>query len=203
MHIYKYNSAHSEGNTMELLVFLSNFMIPMIIFYVLATAVVRKVNIYETFLEGVKEGFGIVLKLVPTLVALLVSVGVLRASGIFEVIFQGLRLGLKNGITNDQMLHIGGCLLPLAVIPVFIIRLFSSSAASGLLLDIFKQYGADSLAGNMAAISLSCTEAVLYCLSIYFVSVGIQHTKWTLKGSLLASASGIVAAIIISNIWMR
>ena len=143
------------------------------------------------------------LQLVPTLVALLVSVGVLRASGIFEVIFQGLRLGLKNGITNDQMLHIGGFLLPLAVIPVFIIRLFSSSAASGLLLDIFKQYGADSLAGNMAAISLSCTEAVLYCLSIYFVSVGIQHTKWTLKGSLLASASGIVAAIIISNIWMR
>ena len=187
---------------MQLLTFLSNFLIPLIIFYIISTAVSHKINVYDTFLEGVKEGFGIVVQLLPTLVALLVSVGVFRASGIFDAFFEGLKMLLHNAINEEGALVFAGMKLPLSVLPVFVIRLFSSSAASGLLLDLFKEYGADSLPGIMAAITLSCTEAVFYCISIYFASVGIQKVKWTLKGALIASAAGIAASVIIANVML-
>lgn len=186
---------------MKLVVYASNFILPMIIFYVIATGISQKVKVYEIFLEGVEEGFHIVGRILPTLVALLVSVGVLRASGIFEVLYNMAQNLFQNCIREDGSILFGGIALPIIVIPVFVIRLFSSSAASGLLLDIFKECGADSLAGVMAAISLSCTEAVLYCLSIYFASVGITKVRWTLKGALLATLAGIVASVFLAN-WV-
>lgn len=186
---------------MKLVIYMSDFILPLLIFYVIATAMVQRVNVYETFLEGVKEGFGIVGKILPTLVALLVSVGVLRASGIFDVLYDAAQTVLKHAIQPDGSILLGCMALPIVVIPVFVIRLFSSSAASGLLLDIYKECGTDSLAGIMASISLSCTEAVLYCLSIYFASVGITKVKWTLKGALIATFAGILASIFLAN-WV-
>jgi spore maturation protein B len=187
---------------MQMLSYLSNFILPLLVFYVIATACARKVNVYEQFLAGVREGLDIVVRLLPTLVALLVSVGVLRASGIFEVFYDGLQTLFQRAIQPDGSIVIGALKLPVAVLPVFFIRLFSSSAASGLLLDIFKEYGTDSLAGIMASITLSCTEAVLYCLSIYFAAVHITKVRWTLGGALLASLAGVVAAVVLANYWV-
>lgn len=185
---------------MQILSYLSNFIMPLLIFYVIATAAVKRLDVYSIFLEGVKEGFHIVIDLLPTLIALLVSVGVFRASGIFDVIFQGMEKLLGFLMNDNGALVLGSFSMPLSVLPVFIIRLFSSSAANGLLLDIFKEYGADSLEGVMSAISLSCTEAVLYCLSIYFASVGITKVRWTLSGALLATLAGVVAAVVLANL---
>ncbi len=185
-----------------MVVAISDFILPAIIFYVIATGVINKVNVYEVFLEGVKEGFDIVVRILPTLVALLVSTGVFRASGIFDTIEEGIGILLKSHLTNEGYIMMGDFALPLSVIPVFIIRIFSSSAATGLLLDLFKEFGAESLAGVMAAISLSCTEAVLYCLSVYFGAVGITKVRWTLKGALIATFAGILASVALANLWV-
>lgn len=176
-------------------------ILPFVVFYIVVTAVFAKVDIYQNFVDGAKEGLLIVVKLIPTLIALFVSVGVLRASGFFEFFFNLLDKYLTNWCNEGNLILFSGFKLPLCVLPVFAIRLFSSSAATGLLLDLYKQYGVDSLEGFMASISLSSTEAVLYCLSVYFMSVGIIKTGWTLKGALLATFAGIIASIVLAN-WM-
>lgn len=178
---------------------LSDFLLPAILFFVIGYAAFQKMDVYHSFLKGTKEGFGIVVSIAPTLVALMVSVGVLRASGIFEWCFSLLTHVLKQ---ESDTLSVGSLFFPLSVLPVFVIRLFSTSAAYGLLLDLFKSCGVDSLPSVMAAISLSSTEAILYCLSIYFASIGITKVRWTLPGALLATFAGMAASVVLANLFV-
>lgn len=170
---------------MRLISYISVFMIPVLILYILGYGLIAKRNIYNDFLEGAEEGLKIVRRLVPTLIGLMTSVGVLRASGFLD--FLGSILSKASGA-----LGIAPELFPLGLV-----RLFSSGAATGLLLDIFKQFGTDSPTGLMAALMLSATESVFYCMSVYFGSVGVQKTRYTLPGALLASFAGMVAAVCI------
>ena len=170
---------------MRFISYISVFMIPVLILYILGYGLIAKRNIYNDFLEGAEEGLKIVRRLVPTLIGLMTSVGVLRASGFLD--FLGSILSKASGA-----LGIAPELFPLGLV-----RLFSSGAATGLLLDIFKQFGTDSPTGLMAALMLSATESVFYCMSVYFGSVGVQKTRYTLPGSLLASFAGMVAAVCI------
>ena len=170
---------------MKLISYISVFMIPVLILYILGYGLIAKRNIYNDFVEGAEEGLKIVWRLVPTLIGLMTAVGVLRASGFLE--FLGGILSKASGA-----LDIAPELFPLGLV-----RLFSSGAATGLLLDIFKQFGTDSPTGLMAALMLSATESVFYCMSVYFGSVGVQKTRYTLPGALLASLAGMVAAVCI------
>ena len=170
---------------MRFISYISVFMIPVLILYILGYGLIVKRNIYNDFLEGAEEGLKIVRRLVPTLIGLMTAVGVLRASGFLE--FLGNILSKASGT-----LGIAPELFPLGLV-----RLFYSSAATGLLLDIFKQFGTDSPTGLMAALMLSATESVFYCMSVYFGSVGVQKTRYTLPGALLASFAGMVAAVCI------
>lgn len=170
---------------MRFISYISVFMIPVLILYILGYGLIAKRNIYNDFLEGAEEGLKIVRRLVPTLIGLMTAVGVLRASGFLE--FLGNILSKASGA-----LGIAPELFPLGLV-----RLFSYSAATGLLLDIFKQFGTDSPTGLMAALMLSATESVFYCMSVYFGSVGVQKTRYTLPGALLASFAGMVAAVCI------
>lgn len=170
---------------MRFISYISVFMIPVLILYILGYGLIAKRNIYNDFLEGAEEGLKIIRRLVPTLIGLMTAVGVLRASGFLE--FLGNILSKTSGA-----LGIAPELFPLGLV-----RLFSSSAATGLLLDIFKQFGTDSPTGLMAALMLSATESVFYCMSVYFGSVGVQKTRYTLPGALLASFAGMVAAVCI------
>ena len=163
---------------MKLISYISVFMIPVLILYILGYGLIAKRNIYNDFLEGAEEGLKIVWRLVPTLIGLMTAVGVLRASGFLQFL--------------GSILDIAPELFPLGLV-----RLFSSSAATGLLLDIFKQFGTDSPTGLMAALMLSATESVFYCMSVYFGSVGVQKTRYTLPGALLASLAGMMAAVCI------
>lgn len=162
---------------MKLISYISVFMIPVLILYILGYGLIAKRNIYNDFLEGAEEGLKIVWRLVPTLIGLMTAVGVLRASGFLE--FLGGILSKASGVLD--------------IAP----ELFSSGAATGLLLDIFKQFGTDSPTGLMAALMLSATESVFYCMSVYFGSVGVQKTRYTLPGALLASLAGMMAAVCI------
>lgn len=172
---------------MKLLLFLSNTMIPLLIFYIVGTGLVQKQNIYEQFIHGAEDGFRTVIKIMPTLIGLMVAVGILRASGLLDAVsalFEAL---------------IGGSILPGEIIPVFIVRLFSNSAATGLVLDIFKKYGTDSVLGTMASIMMSSTETVFYTMSVYFMAAKVKKTRWTLSGAMLATIAGTAASVIIAG----
>ena len=171
---------------MKLLLFLSNTIIPLLIFYIVATGLVKKQNVYEDFIQGAQDGFHTVIKIMPTLIGLMTAVGILRASGLLHAIsaFLGSVLGSR--------------FIPAEIIPVFVVRLFSNSAATGLALDIFKEHGTDSLLGTMVSLMLSSTETVFYTMSVYFMSVKVKKTRWTLFGALTATIAGTVASLMLA-----
>ena len=170
---------------MKIISYISVFMIPFLILYVVGYGLFSRRDIYNDFLEGTQEGLKIVWRLVPTLIGLMTAVGVLRASGFLNLL--GELLAKASGLLGIEP----------ELFPLGLIRLFSSSAANGLLLDIFKQYGTDSPTGLMAALMLSATESVFYCMSVYFGGYGIQKPRYTLAGALLASFAGMAASVCI------
>lgn len=171
---------------MNLFLHLSDIIIPMTIFLVVGYGLVSRVKVYESFLTGAKDGLKIVVDIIPTLIGLMVAVSVLRASGFFEL------LGRFLGPATEK----AG--LPAQLIPLLIVKLFSSSAATGLVLDIFKTNGPDSYAGTLTSILMSCTETVFYTMSVYFLAAKVTRTRYTLSGALLATLAGTVASVILA-----
>ena len=172
---------------MKLLLFLSNTIIPLLIFYIVGTGLLQKQNIYEEFIHGAEDGFRTVIKIMPTLIGLMVAVGILRASGLLDAVSS-----VFSNIISSKM-------IPGEIIPVFVIRLFSNSAATGLVLDIFKKYGTDSMLGYISSIMMSSTETVFYTMSVYFMSANIKKTRWTLSGAMLATIAGTIASVILAK----
>ena len=127
---------------MQILLYLTDFIVPLVIFGIVGYGLLMKVPVYDTFIKGAKKGFLTVIKIMPTLVGLMVAVGILRASGFLELIANGI------GRFTDR---IG---FPGELVPLTVVKMFSSSAATGLLLDIFKEYGTDSYIGRIASISM-------------------------------------------------
>ena len=172
---------------MRFLLYISRFMIPLVIVYMVTFGLLMKRPVYDDFAEGAKEGVRTVMGVFPTLVGLMVGTGILRASGLLEW-FAGFLAPVaeKAGV-------------PSQVIPVAVVKLFSSSAATGLALDIFKEYGPDSRIGLMVSLLLSCTETIFYTMSIYFMTVKVKKTRWTLAGALVATIAGITASTILAS----
>ncbi len=176
---------------MEFLLFLSEAMVPLMIFYIVGFGLLSGRPVLDDFIDGAKDGMKTVAGIFPTLVGLMVSVGIIRASGFLD--FLGEILAMP-----AALLH-----LPPQLVPVILVRLVSNSAATGLVLDIFKEYGTDSQLGLMASIMMSSTETVLYCMSLYFGSVKITKTRYTLPGALLATAAGVAASIALAGAMGR
>ena len=170
---------------MKLLSYFSEFMIPMLIFYIVAMGVCAKRNVYEDFMNGAKDGLGMVVKIMPTMIALMVAVGVLRASGLLEFLAELIK-PLAEKVN-----------FPAPLVPLAIIKTFSGSGATGLLLDLFKEYGVDSKIGKIGALMLSSTETIFYTMSLYFVTIGIKKSRYTLVGCMIATLAGIVMSV-----WM-
>ncbi|MBQ2923485.1 MAG: spore maturation protein [Tyzzerella sp.] len=168
---------------MELLMYITDFIVPAVILLIVAYGVSEKVKVYDEFVRGAKKGFYTVIKIMPTLIGLMVAVGILRASG-----FLGFLAGLLGKLTD----YIG---FPSQLVPLAIVRMFSSSAATGLVLDLFKEYGTDSRIGLIASIMMSCTETIFYTMSVYFMAAKVKKTRYTLTGALLATMAGIVASV--------
>ncbi|MDO4451967.1 MAG: nucleoside recognition domain-containing protein [Lachnospiraceae bacterium] len=168
---------------MQLLLYISDFIVPAVILGIVMYGLMQNVNVYDEFIKGAKNGFLTVIKIMPTLIGLMVAVGILRASGFLE--FFGKLLGQFTS-------YIG---FPGELVPLAIVRMFSSSAATGLVLDIFKQYGTDSQIGLIASVMMSCTETIFYTMSVYFMAVKVKKTRYTLAGALIATLAGIVASV--------
>ncbi len=173
---------------MNFLLNISNIMIPALIFYIVAYGLISKVNIYEDFVSGAKDGLKIVVQILPTLVGLMMAVGILRASGF---------LTFLGGMFGKFTETIG---IPADIVPLIFIKMFSSSAATGLVLDIFKNSGPDSYVGMMTSILMSCTETVFYTMSVYFLAAKVTKTKFTLPGALISTAAGVAASVVLAGI---
>ena len=171
----------------NLFLHLSDIIIHATIFFIVGYGLVSRVKVYESFLIGAKDGLKIVVDIIPTLIGLMVAVGVLRASGFFELL----------GVILAPITEKAG--LPAQLIPLLIVKLFSSSAATGLVLDIFKTNGPDSYAGTLTSILMSCTETVFYTMSVYFLAAKVTKTRYTLSGALLATFAGTVASIVLAG----
>lgn len=172
---------------MKWVLIISDFIIPITVFIIILYGCLKKVDIYDAFIEGAKEGLKIVMDITPTLIGLLVAVSVLRAGGALDVL---------TWILRPIAFLIG---FPAEAIPLCLMRLVSSSAATGLLVDLFQNYGPDSFLGRMASVMMSCTETVFYTMSVYFMSVKITKTKHTLLCAILANLAGVVAAFYITK----
>ena len=174
---------------MQLFLFMSDMIIPMVIFGIVCYGVLMKVEVYDTFIKGAKSGFFTVIKIMPTLIALMVAVGILRASGFLDM------LSSLIGQFSD---YIG---FPGELVTLTVVKMFSSSASKGLLLDLYKEYGTDSYIGRIASISMACTETIFYTMSVYFLTAKVSKTRYTLPGAMLATCAGLAASVVLAG-WM-
>lgn len=159
---------------------------PLILFYIVGFGILSKCPVFDNFLKGASEGMKTVAGILPTLIGLMTAVGILRASGFLDAAAEFLKI-------PADILKI-----PAEIVPVIFVRMISNSAATGLVLDIFKTHGPDSLIGNMISIIMGCTETIFYTMSVYYMTAGIRKTRWTLPGALTATAAGIAASILIA-----
>ena len=168
---------------MRLFLYISDFIVPFMILSILIYGIFAGVNVYDTFIQGAKRGFWTVVRLMPTLIGLMAAVGILRASGFLE---------FRSEIIGNVTEQFG---FPGALVPLTIVKMFSSSAATGLLLDIYKEFGTDSRNGMIASISMACTETIFYTMSVYFMSAKVKKTRYTLAGALIATFAGLAASV--------
>ena len=172
---------------MKILLAASNWIIPLTIAVVLLYGLKKKTPLYDSFIEGAKDGFTTVLNILPTIIGLMIAVGILSASG---------ALGAISSFFAPLFNLFG---FPKDAVPLTFMRLVSSSASTGLLLDIFHNNGPDSFIGRFVSIMMSCTETVFYTMSVYFMAVRITKTRYTLAGALISNVAGIIAALVITK----
>jgi len=175
---------------------ISNVVANVILYGVISTfllmALVRKVNAYEAFIDGAKEGFQVAIRIIPYLVAILVAIGVFRASGTLDLLVAGLSRGLESfGLRSD--------LVP--ALPTALMKPLSGSGARGMMVDAMTTYGADSFVGRLASTFQGATDTTFYILALYFGSVGVRKTRYAVAMGLLADLAGVVAAIVVAYIF--
>lgn len=176
-------------SNMNILLYLSDFVIPLIFFYVIGMGFLMKVNVYDEFIKGAEDGFKVVLGIMPTLIGLMVAIGILRGSGTLEM--------LAHIIAPVTSL----ISFPAQLVPLVVVKMFSSSAATSLLLDIYKQFGPDSYWGQLGSILMSCSETIFYTMAVYFMTAGVKKTRYTLAGALVATFAGIFASMFLMQMF--
>lgn len=171
---------------------LANFLILLVIAAFLTAGLRKRVPVFETFVEGAKEGFQVAVSIIPFLVGMLVAVGMLRASGALDFLLDALRAGVS-GLGLDTRWVDG--------LPTGLMKPLSGSGARGLMIETMKNFGPDSFAGRLACVIQGSTETTFYVLAVYFGSVGVRKTRYALPCGLAADAAGVVAAIFVCYLF--
>jgi len=160
----------------------------------LLAAAWRRINAYDAFIEGAKEGFGVAIQIVPYLIAILIAIGLFRAAGCMDYLLAVIGAGVTAlGLDTDF----------LPALPVGLMKVLSGAGARGLMIDVMQVHGVDSFAGRLAAIVQGSTETTFYVLAVYFGSVGVKHTRHALACALFADAVGLFAAIGVGYAMLR
>ncbi|WP_053843679.1 nucleoside recognition domain-containing protein [Paracidovorax avenae] len=164
-----------------------------VMLFILAGAV-RRINVYDAFIDGAKEGFGVAVQIVPYLVAILVAVGVFRAAGCMDALLAAVGAAVAALGWNTDFLP---------ALPVGLMRVLSGAGARGLMIDVMQAHGVDSFAGRLAAVMQGSAETTFYVMAVYFGSVGVKHTRHALACALFADAVGLAAAIAVGYAMLR
>jgi spore maturation protein SpmA len=177
---------------------ISNVVANVILFGVIAgfisLAMIRRVNVYTAFIDGAKEGFAVVIKIIPYLVAILVAIGVFRASGAMELLVAGIeRVFVALGINTDFI----------EALPTALMKPLSGSGARGMMLDAMQTHGADSFVGRLASTFQGSTDTTFYAIALYFGSVGVRNTRYTVHCGLIADFTAMVAGIFIAYLFFH
>ncbi len=179
-------------NRMVVSALLGNALLFMLICAVIVTAVYKRVKCYEAFVEGAKEGFGVAIRILPYLLAMLVAIGIFRASGILDMITDGIR---------QLCIRFGGSGQFVDALPTALMKPLSGSGARAMMIETMQTYGADSFAAFCASVIQGSTETTFYVLTVYFGAINISKTRYALKYALWADFAGIVAAIAVSYLF--
>jgi len=166
---------------------LSDLLIPLTFVLILLYGISRKIPVYDFFIQGAKDGFTTVLNILPTIIGLMVAVGMIRASGFLDL------LNMLIAPLTDRLGY------PTEAVPLTMMRLISSAASTGLLLDLFERYGPDSFLGRFVSVMMSSTETIVYTMSVYFMSIKVTKTRHTLTGAILANLIGIIASLFVTR----
>lgn len=164
---------------------LSSLAIPIIILMIVGIAAIRKVKVYEEFVEGAKDGFTTAVRIIPYLVGMLVAIGIFRASGAMDILTDAIR---------PAMSAIG---FPSELVPLAIIRNLSGSGSLGLMTDLMKTYGPDSFIGTLASIMMGSHETTFYVIAVYFGSVGVYRVRHAPIAGVFADIVSVVASVIL------
>ena len=170
----------------------ANIILMLIIIAFILAGVRKKINVYDAFIEGAKDGFTTAVRIIPYLVAILVGIGVFRASGAMDMLIDGIKYGVG---------ALGGNTDFVAALPTALMKPLSGSGARGMMIDAMTTYGADSFVGRLSCIFQGSTDTTFYILAVYFGSVGIVKTRHAVTCGLLADLAGIIAAIAIAYMF--
>ena len=158
----------------------------------IALAVYRRINVYEAFIEGAKEGFAVAIRIIPYLVAILVAIGVFRASGALDLLVSGVgRMVAALGLPTDFV----------PALPTALMKPLSGSGARGMMVDAMATHGADSFVGRLASVFQGATDTTFYIIALYFGSVGVRKSRYAVSCGLIADFAGIIAAIFIAYLF--
>jgi len=162
--------------------------IPLAIVIILTAGMLKKVKVYEAFVEGAKEGFDVGVRIIPFLVAILVAIAMFRASGGLDLFVKALKpvLGLVG--------------FPPEALPMALVRPLSGSGALGVMTDLVNTYGPESFIGRLASVMMGSTETTFYVLAVYLGSIGVRRSRHTLAACLTADAAGLIAAFIVCKL---
>ncbi|MBO7141178.1 MAG: spore maturation protein [Prevotella sp.] len=182
-----------DGETMNTVsTTVANILLMTIIVAFIVAGMVKRVNVYDAFIDGAKDGFQTAVRIIPYLVAILVAIGVFRASGAMDYLIDGIANGVKAcGIDADWV----------GALPTALMKPLSGSGARGMMVDAMQTYGADSFVGRLSCIFQGSTDTTFYILAVYFGSVGIRYTRHAVACGLLADLAGIIAAIAICYLF--
>lgn len=189
--VWLFNSLEQEQVSLYSTVFANTLLFTIICGFIVS-GVRKKINVYDTFIEGAKEGFKTAITIIPYLIAVLVAIGVFRASGAMDFVIGGIRTGVEAvGLNAD---FVGG-------LPTILMKPLSGSGARGMMLDAMRTYGADSFVGRLSSIVQGSADTTFYVVALYYGSVGIRNTRYTVQCSLLADLAGAIAAIALTYLF--
>ncbi|HJZ39003.1 MAG TPA: nucleoside recognition domain-containing protein [Bacteroidales bacterium] len=169
-----------------------NFLLFIVIIVFIVLGIRKKINLYETFIEGAKEGFEVAVKIIPYLVAMLVAVGVFRASGSLDFLVGGIGSFVALFGSDTRFVD---------ALPVAFMKPLSGSGARGLMVETMNHFGPDSFAGRLACIFQGSTETTFYTVAVYYGSVNIRNTRYTVPGGLIADLAGVIASVFIAYLF--
>jgi len=187
--LLSYFASLSQAVMLEQSALISNVVLFSLVMLFISGAIIQRVNAYEAFIEGAKEGFETAITIIPYLVAMLVAIGVFRASGALDLMADGLRGVILSFGLDDRFID---------ALPTALMKPFSGSGARAMMIDTMQVHGADSFAGRLSSIVQGSTETTFYVLAVYFGSVGIKKIRHAAACGLAADFAGITAAIAVA-----